>query len=161
MVAKDARRLLDRFGELVSARDPAVLDLFQDDALLVGSEVGESAHGRIELQAFFEHVFAWPASIRWEWNDLHCRGIGDAIWCFAEGEVVATSPDGSRRAPYRMSCVLIRNSDTLRFSLFHGAEPAAKQSRDGHPQGRAGGPPRPPRGNEETWGGPAFPHEAR
>ena len=28
------------------------------------------------------------------------------------------------------------------------------------PQGRAGDPPHPSRGNEETWGGPAFPHEA-
>ena len=30
---------------------------------------------------------------------------------------------------------------------------------DERPQGRAGGPPRPPRGDEKTWGGPASSHE--
>jgi len=130
MVEQDARRLLDRFGELVSARDPAVLDLFQDDALLVGSEGGESARGRSELQAFFEHVFAWPASICWEWNDFRCSAIGEAMWCFAEGQVVATSSDGVQRAPYRLSCVLVNISNSLRISLFHGAEPAAKRPHD-------------------------------
>ena len=130
MLEQEARRLLDRFGELVSARDPAVLDLFQDDALLIGSEHGESAHGRSELQAFFEHVFAWPATISWVWSDFRCSALGDVIWCFAEGEVVATSAEGSDRGPYRMSCVLVRSADSLRFNLFHGAEPGAKRSHE-------------------------------
>ena len=126
MIEEEARRLLDRFSELVSARDPVVLDLFQDDALLVGSERGESAQGRSELKAFFEHVFAWPEAICWEWSAIRCSGLGDVIWCFAEGQVVATSAQGSHRAPYRMSCVLVRSSDALRFNLFHGAEPVVK-----------------------------------
>ena len=121
-----ARDLLNRLGTLVSTRDLAVLELFDDNALLVGSEAGESASGVTGLRDFFRHVFAWPFRVSWDWTSLRATGQDDVCWFLAEGEVVAASDDAVQRAPYRLSGVMRRSDAGWRFAQFHGAEPVVK-----------------------------------
>jgi ketosteroid isomerase-like protein len=115
---------LKRLAALVFQRDPAVLDEFCDDALLVGSERGEMAVGRAELQPFLRQVFDRPTRISWEWDDIRASAAGELCWLFAEGTVVITGLDGEMRAPYRLSGVLRCVAGRWLWQQFHGAEPA-------------------------------------
>jgi ketosteroid isomerase-like protein len=124
----DARALaqtsLNQLTTLVFQRDPVVVAVFTDDALLVGSEPGEIAGGRAQLQSFFERIFERPIRISWEWDDIRASTSGEVCWLFAEGVVVLTADDRQIRAPYRLSGVLVRVHDKWLWRQFHGSEPA-------------------------------------
>jgi ketosteroid isomerase-like protein len=118
---------LSRFNALVSARDMQVLAEFADgdDTLLVGSEVGEVASGRRELEAFFARVFARDTTFSWEWDRIDISHGGDVAWLFAGGRVVLTTAQGRRKAPYRITGVLERHGPRWLWRQYHGSEPAA------------------------------------
>jgi uncharacterized protein (TIGR02246 family) len=115
---------LHQLATLVFQRDPGVVSEFTDDALLVGSESGEIAAGREQLQSFFERIFERPTRFSWEWDNIRASASGELCWLFAEGVVVATTEGGQDRAPYRLSGVLLRTADKWRWQQFHGSEPA-------------------------------------
>ena len=114
---------LAKLSTLVSQRDLAVLSEFTSDALLAGSEAGEVAQGESELATFFQHIFARPVRFSWEWQHIRASCEGDFAWFFAEGQVVMTSAEEEKRAPYRVSGVLQRQGGQWVWRQFHGSEP--------------------------------------
>lgn len=115
----DVLEVLDKFDRLVSTRDMSAVDEFTDDALLVGSEAGEIAKGRRQLEAFFVRVFAREDAFSWVWDRVEVSDVGDVAWFLAEGHVVI----GSHAAPYRVSGVLRRVGGRWLWSQYHGSEP--------------------------------------
>ena len=92
-----AKAALDRLATFVFQRDPSVLSEFTDDALLVGSERGEIAAGRAQLQSFFQQIFQRPARFSWEWEDIRASATDDLCWFFAEGVIVLPKTRNPRR----------------------------------------------------------------
>ncbi len=103
-----AKASLDQLAALVFQRGPGVLSKFTDDALLVGSQQGEIAAGRPQLQSFFHQIFERPTRFSWEWDDIRVSAAGELCWFFAEGILITTGSEGQTRAPYRLSAVLRR-----------------------------------------------------
>ena len=133
-----AKAMLDKLGILVSQRDPRVLSEFTEDALLVGSEKGEVAVGRAQLNAFFQRIFERPTSFSWDWDDIRAHASGDLCWLFAQGVVVISNEEGQKRAPYRLSAVLRSEQGRWMWQLFHGSEPAcAAFAKQPHTSGRS------------------------
>jgi ketosteroid isomerase-like protein len=115
---------LGEFRAAVSERRlEGVLSMFAPDAdaTLIGSSVGEIAHGPIELRAFLEQVFASPQTISWEWDDVSVSASGEVAWLWLEGALVL---DGRSDRPYRISGVLERRQGRWLWTLFHGSEPS-------------------------------------
>jgi len=123
--------LLGRLVACLRARDPdGAVGLFDEDAVLFASEVGERAVGRAELRTFFARTFRRPHTYGWVW-ERPLTGRGDGIvWFVAPATVVIRGDDGTERtAPYRLSAVLRRGVDgAWRFALFNGAEPAPPEA---------------------------------
>jgi uncharacterized protein (TIGR02246 family) len=119
-----AEASLDQLATLVFQRDPAALFEFTDDALLVGSERGEIAAGRAQLQAFFQQLFERPTRSTWEWDDIRASATDELCWFFAEGILITTGSEGQTRVPYRLSAVLRCAKGRWMWHRFHGSEPA-------------------------------------
>ena len=124
-IGSQVREVLARFNKLVSTKSPQVLAEFapDDDVLLIGSDAGEVARGRQELQAFFDRIFAREVSFSWEWDRLDVSQSGELAWFFAEGRVVLTTAQERRKAPYRTSGVLERHGERWLWRQYHGSEP--------------------------------------
>jgi ketosteroid isomerase-like protein len=134
MLADTVQRIVtDLMHEFVTClrdrnRDGA-LRLFHSDAVLFGSEAGESAHGAHELSDFFDQLFERPQTYGWMWEPPIARRAGDVIWFVAPATVLVRGDDGSEHAaPYRLSGVLEQATPgRWMFRLFNGAEPAPDQ----------------------------------
>jgi ketosteroid isomerase-like protein len=117
---------LTAFVTQLRARDvEGASDLFEEHAVLFGSEEGESAHGRDGLREFFERIYRRPHTYGWIWDDMTVDGDDGLLWFVAPATVVIRQDDGSETvAPYRLSGVLRRlHNDEWRFVLFNGSEP--------------------------------------
>jgi hypothetical protein len=124
-ISGEVTTLLDRLSALMQARDPAILDLFDDDdaTMLIGSEPGEIARGHTAIAALFKALFASPNAIHWEWDIIEANGAGDVAWFFAEGSAVLVGADETTWRAYRLSGVLVRRNGDWRLAQFHGSEP--------------------------------------
>jgi uncharacterized protein (TIGR02246 family) len=120
-----ARDALAELGRVVAEQDTdQSLALFTDDALLIGSSVGETAFGATALKDFFAAIHASPTTISWGWDSVVARGTDEIVWFFAEGRVRLTKPGGVDERDYRVAAVLRRSDDRRwRFAMFHGSEP--------------------------------------
>ena len=123
-----AERALCDLVDALRARDlERVVDAFEPDGVLFGSESGERAVGSAELRSLLASILARPWTVGWEWE---ARGVvagrdNDVAWFVAPCVARLVSDDGERRLPYRLSGVLRRSGDGgWRFALFNGAEPA-------------------------------------
>lgn len=114
---------LRRLGRMLFDRDAAFADQFAEDALLVGSELGEIASGREAIRTMIGTLFSRPARYIWDWQSVDIRVDGDLGWLFAEGQVVRSDSDGRVAVPYRLSAVLGWNGQQWLWRLFHGSEP--------------------------------------
>jgi ketosteroid isomerase-like protein len=125
-VDSQVRAVLKRFNDLVFNRDLQVLAEFAPggEVLLIGSEAGEIASDRQELETFFKRVFSRQAAFSWEWERIEISHAGDLAWFFAEGQVILTSAGERRRAPYRVSGILQRHGQRWLWRQYHGSEPA-------------------------------------
>lgn len=121
--------VLKRFNDLVSARDFQVLAEFapRDQVLLIGSEAGEIASGRGEIESFFKRVFAKEQTYSWDWDRIDVSHADNLAWFFADGWVVCSTATEVRRMPYRVTGVLERYGDRWLWRQYHGSEPAASQ----------------------------------
>lgn len=124
-IKSQVRHVLERFNELVSTKNPQVLEEFApgDDVLLIGSDAGEVAADRQALKAFFDRVFARENTFSWEWDRLDVSHDENLAWFFAEGRVVLTTAQEQRKAPYRVSGVLERQGERWLWRQYHGSEP--------------------------------------
>lgn len=122
--------ILKRFGELVSTRNMQLINEFTkgDDILLVGSEAGEVARGRNEIEAFFVRIFAREETFSWEWDRVNLAHSGDLAWFFAEGRVVISTAKEQKKTPYRISGVLERRAHRWLWKQYHGSEPVTHTS---------------------------------
>ena len=117
---------LDRLGELLFARDPAIVDELWSDLgfRLVGSEPGEIADTREGLALLMSSLFARKERLSWSWDDRTVTRQGEIAWVFAEGYVVVTAPERTDRLPYRLVCIFQRVAGDWRWRLFSGSQPA-------------------------------------
>jgi hypothetical protein len=134
-VRSRVREVLERFDHLVSTRDSQVLAEFAlgDEVHLVGSDAGEVAASREEIEAFFARVFARPVTFSWEWDRLDVSHLGnlsqacDVVWFFVEGSVILSTLEQQRRTPYRVSGVLECHGERWLWRQYHGSEPVINQ----------------------------------
>ena len=128
-VRSQVGEILQRFNDLVSRRDPQVMAEFApvDEIILVGSETGEVANGRHEIQVFFERVFAREGIFSWEWDRVEAWGEGDLAWFFAEGWAIYATTKEQRKMPYRVSGVLERYGERWLWRQYHGSEPVRNE----------------------------------
>ncbi|OEO30567.1 hypothetical protein VW23_020685 [Devosia insulae DS-56] len=123
MTVEIARQALEAINRRMRDRDTAVADLFVPHALLVGSEAGEIASGREAITTLFAGIHSRDYTVCWDLPLLHSGGDTQRVWLFGEGHVVVERAGGSDRLPYRLSAVLVAESDGWRWELFHGSEP--------------------------------------
>ena len=118
---------LDRLGELVFARDAAVIDELWSDLgfTLYGSEAGESARTREELARLFAWLYALPFRIRWHWDDPAVTIAGDVAWFVSEGQIELAYPDRLVSQPYRLAAIFQKSGGQWKWRLYSGSEPAA------------------------------------
>jgi ketosteroid isomerase-like protein len=128
-VQSQVRQVLDRFNDLVSTQNLEVLAEFapDDEILLAGSEAGEVARGRQELEAFFVRTFARDTTFSWEWDLIEVSHSGDLAWFFADGWVILSTVQEQRRAPYRISGVLEHDGERWLWRQYHGSEPVTNE----------------------------------
>ena len=124
-VRSQVLEVLQRFNELVSAKNPQVLEEFVagDDVFLIGSEIGEVAAGSREVASFFTRIFAREVRFSWEWDRIHVSYTGNLAWFFADGRVVLSTGKDQRKAPYRITGVLERQGERWLWRQYHGSEP--------------------------------------
>lgn len=121
---------LDSLIQAVSSRDldKTLAGLsFTHGPTVVGSEEGESAHGREAVKAFFTRIYERPQGFRFEFPQRLWTVHGDVAWLVADGTVIEPAEEEAR--PYRLTAVLVRDNATWRLSLWSGAEPAPTRSR--------------------------------
>jgi ketosteroid isomerase-like protein len=117
------KEFVERFSDLVSHKDLAIVDEFSPNAILVGSEPGEIARGRIEIESFFKAFFAQPVRVRWRWHTMNVEAARDVVWFFVEGIAFAQGRGIKQQVPYRVAGVLRRRNQRWLWQQFHGAEP--------------------------------------
>ncbi|MDB5540373.1 MAG: hypothetical protein JWQ89_2100 [Devosia sp.] len=120
-----ARAGLEQLNGAMRLRDPAAAGLFVEDALLVGSDPGEIAHGRPAIAKLLAAIHARDYVVQWQFDMLRAGGGGDRAWLFGEGHAVLERPTGATRIAYRLSGALLKTPEGWRWELFHGSEPAA------------------------------------
>jgi uncharacterized protein (TIGR02246 family) len=117
--------LLRSLVDALRARDvDAALDLFAEDAVLLGSDSGERAEGHDELRALLGRFFEQPATTGWEWERLAADRASGVLWFLVEGDAVLQG-DVEQRRPYRISGVVVPRDGRAVLVQFHGSEPAA------------------------------------
>lgn len=121
--------VLERFNELVSTKNLQVLDEFAtcNEALLIGSELGEIATGSQELASFFTRIFARDATFSWEWDRIDVSWTDNLAWFFADGRVVLSTVKEQRKSPYRITGVLERQGERWLWRQYHGSEPVRNE----------------------------------
>jgi ketosteroid isomerase-like protein len=124
---RGVRRALIRLNALLAKRDIAVVDEFAkgEGTLLVGSEAGEMARGRDELEAHFAKIFAMPVTLAFSWREVKVDVRGGVAWLYADGEIISHADSGDTRRPYRLTAVLEWQGNRWKWRQFHGSEPAA------------------------------------
>lgn len=124
-VKSQVYEVLERFNDLVYSQNMQVLSEFasDEDVILIGSESGEIAKGRQELEAFFVRIFARDVTFSWEWDRIDVSQAGDLAWFFAEGRVILSTANDQRKTPYRISGVLERCDERWLWRQYHGSEP--------------------------------------
>jgi ketosteroid isomerase-like protein len=117
---------LARLGELVFARDSAVVDELWTDAgfTLYGSVAGEIARTRAELTDLFDDLYAQPFRFRWLWENPAVSVAGDVAWLVTECQLELTFPDRVESLPYRITAIFQRIAGQWRWRLYSGSEPS-------------------------------------
>ena len=117
---------LDRLGELMFARDPAVVDELWSEAgfSLYGSEAGEHAATRDDVARIFASLYALPFRICWRWEKPAITIAGDIAWLSSEGQIEFTHADRVERHPYRLVAIFQKIRGAWKWRLYSGSEPA-------------------------------------
>lgn len=122
--------VLGEFNNAVATRNlNKVLDLFtfDPDVFLPGSEAGERATGRDELESFFRRIFSRDVAFSWTWKVWIVSAKGPVAWVALDATVHMSGEQGVKSAPYRITAVLERRGGRgARWLLaqYHGSEPA-------------------------------------
>jgi ketosteroid isomerase-like protein len=123
----EVERAIERFFQLVSTRDMRVLAEFapSDDLLLIGSDEGEIARGRSEIEAFFTRIFSRTSTFSWQAHSVDVFQADGITRFFANGQMIVESKEGQETLPYRISGVLERYRGRWLWRQYHVSEPKA------------------------------------
>jgi uncharacterized protein (TIGR02246 family) len=128
---KAIMKILQDFNDGFTSKNiRQVLDLFADDAnvILLGSEEGEKAIGRMELEKECRHLFSRPVELSLEWR-WHSVSVEDSVaWVVAEGLVHSRRADVHQSSPYRLTLVLVKRGKKWLIMHWHGSEPIRTQN---------------------------------
>lgn len=124
----DSTDALDALSRAFAAQDlDAALACFvdDDDVMYSGSEAGEVAAGQQELRALLTDLFNRKVTYSWHTTEVWscCRGDFELVAADAVGH--ARGPGEDEDFPYRLTGVLSRDTDGLRWLHLHGSEPTA------------------------------------
>jgi len=122
---------IDAAARLMFAKDMAIVDeLWSDGFRLVGSEVGEMAASRDELEALIAYLFSLPFKLRWVFNERPTIIIeNDIAWTFSEMHVHLVCPDKVINLPYRLVTIFGRENGAWKWRLYSGSEPEPTRTR--------------------------------
>jgi hypothetical protein len=115
---------LDLLIEAIATRDLAAsLSAFSTDTdpAIIGSEAGEVALGREEVEAFLRRISTRPSSFRFDLPARTWAQRDEVVWVIAEGTVV--EPFAVVAKPYRLTGVFIREHGVWKLALWCGAQP--------------------------------------
>ena len=121
-------KILEDLSDGLASRDvQRVLGLFATDAdiVLLGSEEGEKAIGRIELENFLGRLFSRPMAYSFERRWFSVSMEGSVAWVVAECFVHAGTADQHVSSPYRLTMVLVKRGGKWLVMHFHGSEPVS------------------------------------
>ena len=119
---------LDGLLEAIAARDlTASLSAFSvdRDPAIMGSESGEVAIGREEVESFFRRLCRRPSSFRFDFPTRTWQQRSEVAWLVAEGTVL--EPSATTTKPYRLTGVFIREHGVWKLNLWSGAEPVRSE----------------------------------
>jgi hypothetical protein len=120
---------LERASALMFAKDIAIVDeLWSDGFRLVGSEEGEIAATRDELEALVTFLFSAPFRLRWVWASKDFTIENDIAWVFAQGHVEFVFDDHSEPLPYRLVAIFRREKNDWTWRLYSGSEPIKRRT---------------------------------
>ena len=120
---------LEKASALMFARDIAIIDeLWSDGFRLVGSEEGEIAATRDELEMLITFLFSAPFRLRWKWASKDFTIENDIAWVFAQGHVEFVYDDHTDALPYRLVAIFRRAKDDWIWRLYSGSEPIKRRS---------------------------------
>jgi ketosteroid isomerase-like protein len=124
---RGVRRALIRLNKLLAARDAGMVGEFVNasDTLLIGSEPGEVARGRAQIEAHFAKLLSGPDTITFSWREVDVSVRGTVAWLHAEGTAILRSETGERREPYRLTGVLELHGGRWLWRQFHGSQPVS------------------------------------
>jgi hypothetical protein len=117
---------VDRLGTAFRLRDlAAALACFVDDDEItyVGSEDGESAHGRAAVATLLGKLFARVESYDWETHNLMVHRFGVHAFVIADAHGTEYGPSGTEPFPYRVSGLLELVDTDWRWRAVQGSEP--------------------------------------
>jgi ketosteroid isomerase-like protein len=120
---------LDAFVAAIAAPDLAALLAClagSSEPAVWGSEVGEAAVGRAELEPFLRRIASLEHGYRFDFPDRRWTIRGDVAWVVAPGTVVAAP--GAPPLPYRLTGVFVREQDGWKLALWSGTEPVTHPS---------------------------------
>jgi len=124
----DPIEALDALSRAFATRDlEAALACFVEDrdVFYAGSEVGEVAAGRAELRVLLAGLFEREAAYSWHISEVWSSTQGELELVAAEATGHSRSPGVDEDFAYRLTGVLLRQGDSLRWLQLHGAEPTA------------------------------------
>jgi hypothetical protein len=119
---------LDLLIEAMATRDLAAsLSAFSTDAApaIIGSESGEVAIGREEVEAFLRRISTRRSSFRFDLPARTWAQWDEVGWVVAEGTVV--EPFAVAAKPYRLTGVFVREHGAWKLALWSGAEPVRSE----------------------------------
>jgi hypothetical protein len=120
---------LDRASALMFAKDMAIVDeLWSDGFQLVGSEKGEIATTRHDLEELVAYIFTAPFRLRWIWASKPVIIENDIAWVFAQGHVEFVYDRYVDLAPYRLAAIFRRAGTDWTWRLYSGSEPMPQRT---------------------------------
>ena len=120
----EIRAVIERFIARRFAKDPALIDDFEPDAIIYGSEAADIYIGHAEVLRHFADVMGKPHTVRHAWDRLDIVSNGDTGWFSAYGPAMVGRDGVETPLPVRVSGVFIRRDGQWRWTFLHVSEPA-------------------------------------
>jgi ketosteroid isomerase-like protein len=119
--------LFFRWADAFARKDTgSALSAFTDrDDLLVVNAGANTFRGKASVAAYVDAYKADAVVYEWLWESVESTNLVDVGWLFAEGTEIKTTPEGTRRLPYRVTLVVRCEEGDWRIVQFHGSSPRA------------------------------------
>ena len=124
--------LLESYAYALRRGDKAaILDMFTDDAVVIGTGADEWYRGRAEIARGLDRDLAQSAELRLSYGTPEVGDGGSVIWAAVPATVTARLDAGAVTIEGRVTTVLVRSGDRWLIAQNHFSVPAADQV-EGH-----------------------------